>query len=459
MAEAAMQSDRSGLRWTPVQPGEWRAFANWLLVWVVFANGGFALMYFVGSPPRFPEIIAFAAVGLLLRDQRYLLQCAGFLVVMTYSVLSFIAGLFNLSIVSLTYSLSFLIELDVTESKEYMLGGGLLLFLVMAALRRMREKTNFQDLRITILTVCLAGAFALFDFQLSMGMRGHYNRAASAETPFTSALIQSGIVPETGPLERNLLVVMVESLGLPVENEEMKRLLFLRYDSEAVRSRFEVTTGETTYFSSTTAGEIRELCSRWGEYHSLVDQGDSTCLPARLASHGVETTAYHSFDGEFFDRSSWYPNVGFENSYFRKDLLKRGSRPCGGVFPGVCDRDVPSELAQRLKSSDTPQFIYWLTVNSHLPVPLQNNLGVDDCHRVSTILAEQYPMICRQFAIWDAIDEAIIREASALDFPPTDILIVGDHMPPYFDRQNRRQFAPDRVPWILLKWRDEVAKD
>ena len=32
---------------------EWRRFGNWLLVWVVMANVGFAALWFVGAPPRF----------------------------------------------------------------------------------------------------------------------------------------------------------------------------------------------------------------------------------------------------------------------------------------------------------------------------------------------------------------------------------------------------------------------
>jgi hypothetical protein len=88
-----------------------------------------------------------------------------------------------------------------------------------------------------------------------------------------------------------------------------------------------------------------------------------------------------------------------------------------------------------------------------LPVPPGRNLDVDHCERISARLAADYPMICRQFAIWDALDAALVREITAPDFPPTDILIVGDHMPPYFDRYDRRQFAPDRVPWLLLRWK------
>ena len=110
-------------------------------------------------------------------------------------------------------------------------------------------------------------------------------------------------------------------------------------------------------------------------------------------------------------------------------------------------------MAQRLKAADKPQFIYWLTVNSHLPVPYGGNLDADHCARISAKLADEFPMICRQVAIWDAIDEALVKEITAPDFPATDILIVGDHMPPYFRRKSRLQFAPDKVPWLLLKWR------
>jgi phosphoglycerol transferase MdoB-like AlkP superfamily enzyme len=174
-----------------------------------------------------------------------------------------------------------------------------------------------------------------------------------------------------------------------------------------------------------------------------------------LARGGAQTTAYHSFDGQFFDRDKWYPNIGFDKQLFRSELSKGGAEACGGVFPGVCDRDVPRQLAAHLKAANKPQFVYWLTVNTHLPVPERNNLDTENCERVSPKLASEYPMICRQIAIWDAIDAAMVKEITAADFPPTDILLVGDHMPPYFDRKSRTQFAPDRVPWLLLKWRGE----
>ena len=219
-----------------------------------------------------------------------------------------------------------------------------------------------------------------------------------------------------------------------------------------------LSSGETTYFNSTTAGEMRELCGRWSDYYEVLDAADDSCLPARLAEAGYETKAYHSFTGSFFDRTQWYPNIGFQQQQFAEDLVQRGTRECGGVFPGVCDRDVPALLAQDLKAADKPQFVYWLTVNAHLPVPPGMNLDVGRCERISPALAEDYPMICRQFSLFDQMDRAIITEITASDFPPTDILIVGDHMPPYYDRHHRSQFAPDRVPWLLLKWKGDGAE-
>jgi hypothetical protein len=98
-----------------------------------------------------------------------------------------------------------------------------------------------------------------------------------------------------------------------------------------------------------------------------------------------------------------------------------------------------------------------LTLNSHLPVPPGLNLDVDNCERVSPVLARDFPQICRQFTIYHDIDIALIKEITAKDFPESDILLVGDHMPPYFDRHHRTQFDPEHVPWLYLRHKDSAA--
>ena len=439
-----------------ISADEWKKFHNWAVIWLVLANIGFAAMWAVGAPPRNPEIMAAGAIGLVVRNMPVWLRCTAFLAAMTYSILGFIAGLFNLSIVSLIHSLKFFAEVKPTQSFDYLVGAGLLMGITVLAFWLNRRDQGFSDIRLVVLGILATLGLSHIDVQMGKGMRGHYARAPEAGAPFDSAGTNSGFAAVTDG-SRNLMIIMVESLGKPVGNDAMSDLLFARYNDPSVTSRFELSTGENTYYNSTTAGEIRELCGRWGDYYEVTDAPDDSCLPARLAKAGYETKAYHSFTGAFFDRTEWYPNIGFQQQQFAEDLFKRGTRECGGVFPGVCDRDVPALLAKDLKAADKPQFVYWLTVNSHLPVPPGMNLEVDRCERISPALAEDYPMICRQFALWDQLDSAIIKEITASDFPATDILIVGDHMPPYYDRHHRSQFAPDRVPWLLLKWKgDEV---
>lgn len=438
---------------------QWRRFGNWALIWLALANVAFVGMWAVGAPPRVIDILAIGAVGLLVRPLPAWVRGLAFLAAMTYSVLAFIAGLFNLVLSSLLHSLRFLAEIRPTNSTEYIVGGVLLIGITLLALWLQRRNQNFTDIRLVVLGIVATAALAACDALMAQGMRGHYQRAAVEGTPFMSGSALSGLVLADGKPKRHLMLVMVESLGEPAGNADMERLLFARYNDPAVTDRFAISKGDTVYYNSTTAGEMRELCGRWGDYYEVLDRVDAACLPARLAASGYGTRAYHSFTGGLFERSSWYRNIGFQHEEFGPDLLKRGARECGGVFPGACDRDVPALLAQDLKAAETPQFVYWLTVNSHLPVPPGMNLDVDDCSRISAILAAEYPMICRQFALWDQLDQALIREITAPDFPPTDILIVGDHMPPYFDRHHRSQFAPDRVPWMLLKWKEQPAAD
>lgn len=442
----------------PFEKAEWRQFVNWAIVWLVLANIVFASMWLIGAPPRSREIITAGAIGLVVRRAPFWLQAVAFVAMMAYSVLGFIAGLFNLLIVSLLHSLKFFAEINPANSWEYLAGAVMLLGIIGVAFCMLRRPQAFSDVRLVLIAIVSVLALGQVDRFMGQGMRGHYERAADAGTPFVSANQLSAFTPVAGAPKRNLMLIMVESLGEPVGNEEMSRLMFARYNDPAIASRFEISTGDTTYYNSTTAGEIRELCGRWGDYYEVLDEADTSCLPAKLAEQGYETRAYHSFTGAFFDRATWYPNIGFQKQQFAEELLERGVRECGGVFPGACDRDVPRLLAQDLKAADKPQFVYWLTVNSHLPVPPGMNLEVDNCEKVSPVLAAEYPMICRQFALWDQIDQAIIKEITAADFPKTDILIVGDHMPPYYDRHHRSQFAPDRVPYLLLKWKDGAVE-
>lgn len=440
---------------------DFRRFANWALVWIGLANVPFMAMWFVGAPPRFMEIAIAGFVGLIVKRMPRIVQWTAFAAVMAWSLLSFVAGLFNLAMDSLLYSLQFFAEIKPGNSAEYIVAAIVVLGILVASWFLLKRDTNFEKpLHI------LLGGFLIFglvgaDAAMGQGMRGHYFREAPAGANFESATDKTGFAARADG-QRHLVLIMVESLGVPRGNQAMTDKLFAYYENSAIQARYEVSQGTSLYYNSTTSGEFREMCGKWGDYYELLDAAEASqanCLPAQLAAKGYATHAMHSFKGEFFKRDQWYPHIGFESQEFWPELEKRGAEWCGGVFAGACDRQVPAMLAENLKRAEKPTFLYWLTLNAHLPVPTGANLNADNCARVSQELASEFPMICRQFAIFDDIDRALIKEITASDFPEADILLVGDHMPPYFDRHNRSQFDPERVPWLYLKARPQSGDD
>jgi len=149
--------------------------------------------------------------------------------------------------------------------------------------------------------------------------------------------------------------------------------------------------------------------------------------------------------------------VAVECGAFREDLLASGVRRCGGVFPGACDEDVPARIGSKLKTARKPQLIYWLTLNSHLPVLQDASLHTQDCRFGGAALAAESERLCPLFAVHHQLSEAITRMALDPALPPTDILIVGDHMPPYFERDARVRFHGQHVPYVLLRARGSAA--
>ena len=85
-----------------------------------------------------------------------------------------------------------------------------------------------------------------------------------------------------------------------------------------------------------------------------------------------------------FERQAWYPKVGFNKEIFGDQLVKRTKRVCGSAFKGACDADlapVIEDPSRKASISGKPRFIYWLTLNTHIPVPPGEALTNFHCDR------------------------------------------------------------------------------
>lgn len=440
-----MDRIRSLLRQIP-----WR----WMLYWLLVPNLLIIAMWPIGGPPMQSALLVFGLVALAVSAAPWVFVKRVALLAMIVEVTSFyICSIFNISPTDLALLPTFLSEVRPWESSMYWFGTAIVLTAIGISLWRAPR------LR---LTSAPALAFALFAV-LGLGQADLFATAASAGTyhaswqagePFVSATTETGLTrPPTS--RHHVVVILVEGLGLPTLAPERPM-----FDADWARAkwskRYIVRHGRVPYYGSTTNGELRELCDAWGRYDRF-DFADAHCLPAVYRAAGYQTMAIHSFYGTFFDRNKWWPKLGFERMKFKPELLAAGARECGGIFPGACDEDIPAQIGERLKAAKEAQFIYWVTLNTHLPVIADRKLGTAHCELADPAWRENDPQLCRMFMLHHRLADAIGKLAMDPALPPTDFVIVGDHMPPFLGWEKRFRFDPAHVPYIYLRAKDARA--
>jgi hypothetical protein len=273
-----------------------------------------------------------------------------------------------------------------------------------------------------------------------------------ADKPMESASEDSGfrraVVSARPP---RVLLVMVEALG-QFENPATRSLLLQPFRDEKLRKRYELTSGTTTYYGSTTAAEMRELCHTRESYLDFIADSSTVCLPRILHERGYQTIALHNFTSVFFDRPKWYPKLGFEKSIFWEDLTAVTRRLCGGPFRGPCDVDVIPVIAKELHQAKKPTFYYWLTLSTHVPIAPREGTPRLRCENGGGSIG--HAEVCYMTELWLDLFENLARLAA--DLPPTEILIVGDHAPPLWSKPGRELFTAGKVPWIRLTPRGDL---
>jgi sulfatase-like protein len=429
-------------------PRDLRAFLTWLGCWIVLPNLPFLPVTLMGGPPRWQEVAACGVVGLAVHRWSYWLKLTAYLGLMTYLTVTFIAHMFNMGPEMIMSVIGLVFDMDLLASPEYIAGAALLIGSLGGAAVLLRQDSRFEGWKWALAAAAVTAAYSAADLAFSADTMGSYTRIAPQGAPFTSATSQSHLAALADG-KANVMVILVEAMGEPRDPALRARQLAM-WNRPELAGRFTMTHGETTYFGSTTSGEVRELCGRWGNYPEIA-KADPTCLPAMLKARGYQTRSYHGFRPDFFERDRWYPLIGIERSTFGPDLIHRGAGVCHHVFTGACDRDIPALIGADLAKAKGPQFTYWVTLNSHLPTVANHDLATDHCENYDAKLNAELPLVCRLFTIWDQAAAALAKTISRPDFPPTDILIVGDHMPPFSQQNSRLAFEPDRVTWILLR--------
>ncbi len=281
----------------------------------------------------------------------------------------------------------------------------------------------------------------------NISTRFDFRTILSSEKPIVSASEVSGFNKVAGVNGRNVVVVIVESLGYMADATARERIAS-PLDTPRIADKYTVTSGRANFSGSTTSGEMRELCGTRTPYAIFAREAGLECLPGQLRKSGYSTLAIHGFSSEMFGRRDWYPQIGFEKALFGEGFSARLPRHCGSVFRGVCDADLAPLIAKEATDVQAPHFIYWLTLNTHIPVAPGDARTDYDCAGATNGFAT--PQVCRMAELWHDLFDAIAGLALDPAIGPAEILIVGDHAPPLWSKRGRGQFEPGHVAWYRL---------
>lgn len=405
-----------------------------------------ALATGIGSPPRTTAIIAYATVALLSRMVPRWLTVVLFLATVTYDAVATIALLFNLAPSEIMLALNLSADLNLFASPLYvaMIAGLVLLLGVNIGVLTLKRDVLARGSAGVMMgfAVLFAGADLATNTSAHYQFGTLYAKGKPMDTAADTSGFREAVLSGNG---RNALLVMVEALG-EFADPWRQAILLQPFQNSDLAKRYDVTTGTSTYYGSTTAAEMRELCNTRESYKTVLEGATYTCLPHEMEQRGYKTVSLHNFTSNFFQRKEWYPRLGFEKQFFREDLAGYLKRQCGGPFRGPCDVDVVPFIGKQLKEAKSPTFFYWMTLSTHVPIAQNEGTPRLNCTRGGGPIGQAE--VCSMTEMWMDVFDEIAK--MTVDLPPTEILLVGDHAPPLWSKAGRRVFAPGKVTWVRL---------
>ena len=421
-----------------------------LLAGLVLPNAlSFATLFHlidIGLPPRPFAILLYAILAVSARRVPFFVTAGLFATVLVHDLVCTLSLMFGLAPLELFTAIRFAVRVHLFDSPLYALLSAVLVLNSTVILHLMRDRARLLKGNLVLLAG-IAGLFAAADYASNTSPYFSFGSVLGRNQPVITAGEASGFEEVAGKNGRNVMIVLVESLGY-LADPHARDVIAAPLSGAEIKQRYVVTSGHSGYYGSTTAGEMRELCDTRTPYQELTKELAHDCLPAQLKHKGYGTFAFHGFSGHMFDRTGWYPALGFDKAIFGESLLPKVHRTCGSAFRGPCDTDVAQAIAGEVAKSKKPSFIYWVTLNTHIPVAPGDARTNFNCEADRTVFPRAG--VCRMGELWHDLFDSIAKLALDPAIGPAEILIVGDHAPPLWSRSGREMFVPGQVAWYRL---------
>jgi hypothetical protein len=274
--------------------------------------------------------------------------------------------------------------------------------------------------------------------------------ALAHATPTDAKMASAAGLGGTGSAPRNVLIIVEEALGEPLDAPELTAVLAPLRSAE-VKARYNVRFGSVPFSGGTVSGEMRELCD------TLLGPADNPegflrqCLPWKFRKLGYRTIGVHGYSKRMFDREHWYPQIGFQELLFKEELSAKLKNVCGSTFPGICDTDIAAYLGDLFAAHRSQRlFVHWMTLNSHLPVDDQTaSTSQFPCEKF--VSSRDSREVCNMVRVQFETNQAIARMLLRPDLPPMTVFLAGDHAPPFLSLKLRALYLQDRVPYLIFE--------
>lgn len=252
------------------------------------------------------------------------------------------------------------------------------------------------------------------------------------------------------PYANKILLIVAESWGSLRQPDALEDLL---KNINNQKDKLDFVESDNFYLhtaTSTVHGEMRELCRHDIFYGfalgQVADAQFTNCLPNILKQQGYQTIAVHGASGQLYDRHAWYPKAGFSHTIFSESLLER--RRCT-AFLGVCDSEItqyviPDYFTQHQQDKI---FFYWLTLTAHQPYAAKDIVNSRfDCGKYGL---QNNGELCRNFQLNTQLIDNVAELIKQPEMRGTEVMIVGDHMPPLISGEDFKSHLYGRRVGLL----------
>lgn len=256
----------------------------------------------------------------------------------------------------------------------------------------------------------------------------------------------------------NIIFVQLESLfdptllkGLEFSEEPLPNLkkLYENFSSGYISVPSFGAGTANTEFEVITGMNLNDFGPGEYPYKTVLKENACESVCYYLKEYGYTTNALHNNEGDFYQRNSVFSRLGFDTFTSIEYIEEYEETPMGWVK----DNCLIGEIIGMLKESDTPDFVYCISVQGHgdyPPVTEDMGMNITVSNNNVTGNPEGFEYFVNQIHDMDKFVADLIEEINKID-EDTVVVFYGDHLPTFDitdeDLENGNIYQTQYVIW------------